>query len=62
MGTMEWIILGLQHPNENGVSCSGMDKEYKSQRNHNKWRTPVSKQKKIASSEQDDEIALIHML
>lgn len=27
------------------VSFSGMDKEYKSQRNNNKWRSPVSEQK-----------------
>lgn len=46
----------------NGASHSGMDKESKTQRNQNKWRTPVSKLKVVASSEQDDETVLIRML
>lgn len=37
--------FGITAGEENGVSFSGMDKEYKSQRSDNKWHSPVLKQK-----------------
>ena len=38
--------FGITAGEENGVSFSGIDKEYKSQRSDNKWRSPVLKENK----------------